>query len=374
MMEICADFLEWLGPDASTTVLTFLDDPADLVRVSAVSRSWRRFVIMNSFCKNICLRMYPEVSCFARVDEESSAEENAEAGTSTAMEWESLKREHRAYSYLIHCLVSPTGNGECIADAIRASSTDNYPDESIENTLIEDDRVNMRPSYWSSQGEKDPAVPETLTYRLGSKLCIINEIKVQPFEAYFQYGNPIYSAKSVRFRMGYPVLPQKSEEDAMDGTDAEPLDGPIDNYVWTYVSPEFPMVQLNELQCFKLPRPVICIGGIVQIELLGRVQIQEMDHLYYICVCHVQVVGRPLSSAFKVDIDEVSGISTLKYFPEKQTNGGATLEASESSGWQGFSFRERLNHMRILRRWNHPILNTLLGLADSDSDGEDPEN
>lgn len=42
-MEVCADFLERLGPDASTTVLMLLDDPADLVRVSAVSRSWRRF-------------------------------------------------------------------------------------------------------------------------------------------------------------------------------------------------------------------------------------------------------------------------------------------------------------------------------------------
>ena len=43
MMEICADLLDWLGPDTSATVLMLLDDPADLVRVSAVSRSWRRF-------------------------------------------------------------------------------------------------------------------------------------------------------------------------------------------------------------------------------------------------------------------------------------------------------------------------------------------
>ena len=40
--------------------------------------------------------------------------------------------------------------------------------------------------------------------------------------------------------------------------------------------------QENSLQNFKLPEPVVCIGGILKIELLGRVQRQEMDDLFYI--------------------------------------------------------------------------------------------
>lgn len=40
--------------------------------------------------------------------------------------------------------------------------------------------------------------------------------------------------------------------------------------------------QLNRLQTFKLPEPVLFVGGYLQIELLGRVQRQEMDSLYYI--------------------------------------------------------------------------------------------
>lgn len=40
--------------------------------------------------------------------------------------------------------------------------------------------------------------------------------------------------------------------------------------------------QENSLQTFKLPKPAICTGGILQVELLGRVQKQEMDDLYYI--------------------------------------------------------------------------------------------
>lgn len=41
-------------------------------------------------------------------------------------------------------------------------------------------------------------------------------------------------------------------------------------------------MQENALQSFKLPKPVVCLGGILRIELLGRVQKQAIDDLYYI--------------------------------------------------------------------------------------------
>lgn len=41
-------------------------------------------------------------------------------------------------------------------------------------------------------------------------------------------------------------------------------------------------VKVDSLQVFKLPRPILCIGGVMQVELLGRVQTQQMDNLYYI--------------------------------------------------------------------------------------------
>lgn len=370
-MDVSADFLEWLGPDTSTIVFMLLDDPIDIVRACAVSRSWRRFVILNGFCKKLCLRICADVSFFTRVIEASDSNDTTEeAGSSSAMEWGSLVREHKAYSYLCHRLVKPTGYGECINEAIRASSTDNYPDESIENTLIEADRVNMQPSYWSSRGECDPGTPETLLYRLCSRLCVVAEIKIQPFEAYFQYGSPIYSAKAVRFRMGHCVSNQNQNPSATDNRLSPQIskhtqDYSDEKFVWTYVSPEFPMAQQNELQTFTLPRPALCIGGMVQIELLGRVQVQDMDNQYYICVCHVQVIGRPLSPAFDMFIDEASGRPAIKYFPERQA------EYSESlPGWRSFSFRERFNNLTTLGRWNHPILSTLLGVAEMDSDDE----
>ncbi|MCD7461168.1 hypothetical protein HAX54_045420 [Datura stramonium] len=49
------------------------------------------------------------------------------------------------------------------------------------------------------------------------------------------------------------------------------------------------------------------------IELLGIAQICDIDNLFYICIRHVKVRGRPLSPAFGVQNIEPSGDFVLKY-------------------------------------------------------------
>ncbi|GLT65326.1 hypothetical protein SLA2020_377640 [Shorea laevis] len=306
-MEIRLDFLNYLNHDVSLKIMTCLDDLCDIVRASSVSRDWLHFVIDNGLAKNLCLRMFPQLSKVDHVVEHCCIAQNPqlEAGSSN-MEWETLKKEHRVYAFLARGCMSFAESKGCITEAIMASSTDNYPDESIENTLEELDRVGWRPSYWSSKGQSKPEVPETLTYKLVADLCVVTEIRIKPFRAYFQLGSPIYSAKSVLFRMGH----LKSDVDNfMDESFPDSLG---DDFVWTYTSEEFPMAQEDSLQIFKLPEPILCIGGILQIELRGRVQRQEMDELFYICVAHVQVVGRPLSPPFGIDILEPSENFVLK--------------------------------------------------------------
>ncbi|XP_020589992.1 F-box protein At4g00755-like [Phalaenopsis equestris] len=356
-MEICWDFMEWLGPDASSSVLILLDDPADLMRVSAVSRSWRRLVIANRFCRSLCFRICPEVSNLTRVVEACSAL-ILEAGSSSCEEWKNLEREHRVYSYLGHSIASVIKKRDCIFKAIRASSTDNFPAERIDHTLVPSNQVDRRPSYWSSEGRSDPEVPETLTYRLCSKLCVVNEIIIQPFEAYFQPENPIYSAKAVRFRMGHSRIPLETST----GIECEVSAG--DNYEWTYISPKFPMLQDNNFQSFKLPRPALCIGGILQIELLGRVQVQELDGLYYICICHVEARGHSLNPRLDVDFVGDGREMVLRWqlededcSPEDDFSAD-DAEAQASSAWD-FSVSELA--------WPLPIL---IGAAESDSDDE----
>ncbi|XAR63097.1 hypothetical protein NMG60_11022921 [Bertholletia excelsa] len=316
-METRIDFLQWLQVDMGLNILLCLDDPSDIIRASAVSRFWHHFVVAHGLSKLLCLRLSSQLSSVAYVTEPSRRMKNiADVGPSNSVELEALEKEHRAYSFLARALTTFTAS-DCIADAVSATSTDNYPEESIRNTLDPRDRILRRASYWSSKGQGDPAVPETLIYKLIANLCIITEISVQPFRAFFQPSHPIYSAKSVRFRMGHPKSPKDVENDLKE----LPLQGPADDkFIWTYTSQEFPMTQENCLQKFKLPEPVLCIGGYLQIELLGRVQRQEMDGLFYICVSHVEVLGQPLSPVFDVEVLEPHGKFLLKYYSDAQNH------------------------------------------------------
>ncbi|KAK1559420.1 hypothetical protein Q3G72_014312 [Acer saccharum] len=304
-MENGIDFLHVLDPDMSSKIFMCLEDPSDLVRVSTVSPFWQQHVIANGLCKQLCLRLFPRLSKVDNVIELMSSTKNpAEVGSSNFTEWESLKKEHRAYAFLARGFTSFAVK-QLIVEPIAASSTDNFPTENIYHTLNPSKRA-RRITYWSSEGQRNPAVPETLTYKLDGDLCLINEINIQPFQVFFQRGRPIYSAKAVRFRMGHVKQPKPPV-----GPPLDVLHSIHDCFVWTYTSEEFPMAQENRLQNFKLPEPVLCIGGIMQVELLGRVQKQEMDSLFYICVALVQIVGRSLAPAFSVDIDEHAKL-TLK--------------------------------------------------------------
>ncbi|KAL7146379.1 hypothetical protein ABFS83_06G037000 [Erythranthe nasuta] len=360
-MKGSRDFIEWLGQDMSLKIFMCLEDPSDLVRTSAVSSSWRHFVIANALCKKLCLRKFPEASSFARVVEiKNTAESVSTSRNDDSAKSACLEREHRVYASLSRVLTTSTVEN-CISGAICASSTDNYPEESIKNTLEPSDRVDHRASYWSSKGERNPSAGETLIYKLASNLCLITELHVHPFQAYFQFGFPIYSAKAVRFQIGHPRVPPKIESDERD----ELLDFQNfadEKFVWTYKSPEFPMVQDNCLQKFKLPEPVLCIGGVLKVELLGRTQTQEMDGLYYICINHVQVVGSPLSPAFDVEMIDERGKCTLKYHP------GSICKSSTSEV-------ESHRFIESIRTWEQIILNTFRGagpmiIDDNDSDYE----
>lgn len=128
--------------------------------------------------------MFPQLSNVDRMIEvkEHETEEGMEAGSSSNwMEQESAVRDHRVYAFLARCCTSFLAE-TCIAEAISASSTDNFPEESIENTLDPRELVSRRASYWSSKGQHNPEVPETLIYKLTSDFCVITEISVQPFQ------------------------------------------------------------------------------------------------------------------------------------------------------------------------------------------------
>ncbi|GKV13051.1 hypothetical protein SLEP1_g24125 [Rubroshorea leprosula] len=94
------DFLSYLGYDMSVKIFTCLDDPSDIARVNCVSRSWRDFVIANGLAKHLCWRTFPQLSRVDHVVEPASMAESPVAVGSSNIEWETLKKEHRAYAFL----------------------------------------------------------------------------------------------------------------------------------------------------------------------------------------------------------------------------------------------------------------------------------
>lgn len=138
-------------------------------------------MIENGLCKKLCLRLFPQLSRVAQVIEINNPDTKAEVGSSNSKELETLEREHRVYAFLAVGFTS-FNVGDSIKRALSASSTDNFPEESIRNTLEPRDVVGRRASYWSSKGQSDPAVPEVLIYKLVSDFVVINEINIQPFK------------------------------------------------------------------------------------------------------------------------------------------------------------------------------------------------
>lgn len=137
-------------------------------------------MVESGLSKQLCLRMFPEMSTLVHAIETSNKIAIEEVH-SNGMEREILKTNHWVYAYLAKGLSSSL-RADCIAQAISASSTDNYPEEAIENTLSPGDRAQQRASYWSSEGEVDPSFPENLVYMLISNFCVVTEIHVQPFQ------------------------------------------------------------------------------------------------------------------------------------------------------------------------------------------------
>ncbi|KAJ7294354.1 hypothetical protein O6H91_Y263900 [Diphasiastrum complanatum] len=288
-----------LDDDTTLHIFQNLNDPRDIARIAIVSHSWRCIVIQGRLWRRLCVRQFPVLESFGLPNKEDEIGCSSTASYLQPFSIESLEAEHLTYCTLFKKLMGKLLDKSCILEPLSASSTDNFPDESIAQTLYPTPtrRELKSPSYWSSQGQRKADVPESLTYQLVTRLCVVHEVRIRPFQAYFQRGNPIYSARFVRFRMGYSLSSTGTRIQESDSPSTSTMStdrSPCKDYVWTYVSPEFAMLQADTLQSFKLPQPVLCIGGILQVELLGRVQTQRMDQLYYICICHVNVVGMPL--------------------------------------------------------------------------------
>ncbi|XP_010553764.1 PREDICTED: F-box protein At4g00755-like isoform X2 [Tarenaya hassleriana] len=292
------DFVNVIEPEMSLKILSCLDDPSDFVRASAVSHSWRDFVIRHGLCKNLCLRMFSQLSLVDHVnviEEGSKEKESSEAESSNLMEWKLLEKEHLAYAFLARgCTSFPVES--CISEAISSSG------KNLSHTLESQNWDHGRALCWISRGHQQPAAGDFLLYKLVSDLCAVTEINIRAFEARTGGRRRVFSARYVRFRIGHRKTGHESEQASVGS-----------KFVWTYTSEMFPMAQVRSLQSFKLPKPVVCLDGCVLVELLGCSERSISDGLYHICISYVKVMGRSLSDNFKVRALDASGRFALDY-------------------------------------------------------------
>lgn len=86
-------------------------------------------------------------------------------------------------------------------------------------------------------------------------------------------------------------------------------------------------------------------------------------------ISHVQVVGKPLSHGFDVEMVDHSGNCALRYYPERESSLKSSEEVGEPSRFRSFTTR------LMSAGWEHTIWNRILAsgavAGDDDDESED---
>ena len=250
----------------------------DLASAEFVCAGWRRVAAESGAWWALVCRSHPELAPFGR-----DAPVCLHAGGSRA--WRPTPTA--LCKRLAALAASPPLRSTVIAEALAASSTDNA-EEHVRNTLSRRTRntVWQLPAYWSSSGTERQDADDWVQYRLASHVCVVTAVGLRPFRAFFQHHTPIYSPLSARVMLG-----SLSEDAGGYGTSGDAPDGAT--FQVQYVSPEFPVAQVDELQTLTLPAPVVCMGGVLRVQLCGRAQTQAADNRFYVCLAHLNATGKP---------------------------------------------------------------------------------
>jgi len=229
-------------------------------------------------------------------------------------------------------------------EAMAASSTDRPEAENVANVLarrvrpLYDSRAfRIRPSsYWSSAGSVASDAVDRVVLRLVTPVAIVRAVRVAAFRAPVGLftTSGVYAPVKIRFHVGlatrkrdeigsgsgsgtfdvtprgFSACPRASGRwDVGEGAHASGEDGGGDDlgeYLWSSETYDFdagrrrgePGAEALDLDPgvarFEFPEPVLCVGGMLQIELIGRRTRQRVDERWYVALGHVAVEGAPV--------------------------------------------------------------------------------
>lgn len=133
-------------------------------------------VIENGLCKQLYLKLFPELFRIVHTVEVDNMIEPVSNVLGSSISWECLKRNHKVYALLAFGLTPIY-----ISKTICASWTNYYPDENIQNTLGPRNEIENWASYLPRIAGDHPSVLviDTLMYQLCSKICLVTEIHVR---------------------------------------------------------------------------------------------------------------------------------------------------------------------------------------------------
>eukprot|EP01065_Artemidia_motanka_P032470 TRINITY_DN39481_c0_g1_i1.p1 TRINITY_DN39481_c0_g1~~TRINITY_DN39481_c0_g1_i1.p1 ORF type:complete len:386 (+),score=63.84 TRINITY_DN39481_c0_g1_i1:135-1160(+) len=187
-----------------------------------------------------------------------------------------------------------TADSESLVSApVFATSTD-QADQGIDKTL--DARET---SFWSSAGTQQAGTDDSVVYQLSGPMALVREVRVSFFEADFQDGNPLYPSQALRVDVGW--LPPGMELDScckrgrnIPGEDPGPdLHELADQFVWDTAQLYPGVANTDACQAFRLPK--LALGAFIRLKLIGKLQTQSSDGLYYVCIKSLRVVGIPFA-------------------------------------------------------------------------------
>lgn len=165
---------------------------------------------------------------------------------------------------------------------------------------------------------------------MSAPISFVAGFTITAYQAFFHPNSPIYAPKEAILQIFLPSI---------DGNDDD------SDLTLFYESEPFAVSHVASSQVFLLPKPVLAIGGRVNIILRGMYQRQtladpaismnmrEVTHLddYYTCISYLSVLGVPISGyspAITRDVENMSrvtlhrdpGVSAIAQYSTERNN------------------------------------------------------
>jgi hypothetical protein len=112
------------------------------------------------------------------------------------------------------------------------------------------------------------------------KVAFISGFTLTPYQAFFHDGSPIYAPREAVLQIFLPFIPGD----------------PLSEGITLFESEPFHVELSAQSQIFRLPIPILGIGGIAKIVLRGAYQRQTiLGNDFYVCISHASILGVPVN-------------------------------------------------------------------------------